>query len=261
MRQSSGYVITLVVAVFLTATAMLGNSTPEIVHASPQEPVKTTKAGPQDFALAQTMTLSASSSGAQASYKLGEKIIVSYDGPIPEGGKLSILWDPDATLDTEQSGNRMFIWSTTPGDKTCDATIIPLKSITVEGQTFDVLAGPPIRYKVRFTIEGKAPPKPDEDDDPPKPQPPGPKPSKEIARIVVVMDTNTDTQPENQKILELRSGPWSEKLLVLDKSQITPQLQQYRVDGGAEEFPQFFAVSSDGEIIRRGHIDDLKLED
>lgn len=212
-----------------------------------QDPVPSSKAGPQDFALSRAMAF-------EKTYALGQKIIVSYDGQIPKGGRLSILWDPDASLDIEQSANRIFIWTTTPGEKSCDATVIPLRTLTVEGQTFDVLAGPPVRYKVRFKVEGWVGP------NPPKPGPvvpgPGPKKSlKEAQRFVIVMDTGSDTQAENESLLRLRSDPtWKDKVLILDRSQAPPR---FLPQGGESDFPFFNAEDSTGAIYRTGHIDEL----
>lgn len=224
-----------------------------------QEPVVTSKADSESFAMAKSMTLLGSSGDATKTYKLGQKIVISYDGQIPKGGRVSILWRPDDSLEIEQAGNRIFIWTTTAGPKNCDATVIPLRTLTVEGQTFDVLAGPPVNYPVRFIVEGGNP-KPN----PPKPGPgPTPDPDKtslrDATRIVIVMDTGSDTQKENETLLGLRSNPeWSSRVLILDKGQAPAKYQP--ANTGAESFPAFNAENSEGKIYRKGHIDEFFKE-
>lgn len=229
-----------------------------------QDPVVASKAGPESFAMAKSMTLNGSAESGAKEYVLGQKIVVSYDGPIPEGGRVSILWRPDESLEIAQAGNRIYIWTRTPGPKSCDATVIPLRTITVEGkngpQTFDVLAGDALNYPVRFTVTGD--PKPN----PPKPGPgpgPGPTPDKtslrDAKRIVVVMDTGSDTQKENEALLMLRSNPeWSQRLLILDKGQ-SPEAY-LPSSPAAESFPFFNAEDDKGKVYRSGHIDEFMKE-
>lgn len=205
----------------------------------------------KEVLLAGTMT-------ASPSYKLGQKIVITYSEPVPEGVELVILWHNDPSLEVEQVDHRLFVWSQSPGPKSLQANIWPTKVVEVNGETIRALVGRPKPFTLRFTIEGKAP-------DPPKPDPgpgPGPNPGpsdKTIARLVVVMDTDTDTQPENQKLLELRSGgKWSQKMLIIDKPQAAATKFRDKLPDGADSYPYFFAENSDGDIVQQGHIDNFE---
>jgi hypothetical protein len=103
--------------------------------------------------------------------EVGKKIIATCNCIVPENGYLSILWDMDDGLEAEQVDQRLFVWGK-PGNHEINAVVIPLRTITVQDQTFDVIAGPILRLDATFKITGKVdpePPGPGPGPDPPNP--------------------------------------------------------------------------------------------
>jgi hypothetical protein len=96
----------------------------------------------------------------ETNYELGKKIIIECTTKPPENGFLNILWDTSDGLDVEQVDNKLHLWGNI-GSYNVDAVVIPLRTITLEGQTFDVIAGPITRYDVNFNIGPGPGPGPD----------------------------------------------------------------------------------------------------
>jgi hypothetical protein len=99
---------------------------------------------------------------------VGQKIVAKVTDPVPENGKLTILWNAPF-LDTEQAESKLFIWGKANKTYSVDAVVIPLKTITVDNQTFDVIAGNIARYNKFIKIIGSIDPDPDPDPEPPDP--------------------------------------------------------------------------------------------
>lgn len=96
-------------------------------------------------------------------YLVGEKIIATINYPIPEGSKLQLLWNNSPELNTEVSSNqeKLCIWGKSRKEPyKIDVIVIPLKTITVEGQTFDVITGAIQRFDKSFIISSSDPPNP-----------------------------------------------------------------------------------------------------
>lgn len=113
---------------------------------------------------------------------VGAKLIASIDNA-PTG---TLLWNASPELQTEQVENRLFIWGQ-PGTYSVNCILIPLKQITVQDQTFDVIAGPIQRLDAQFRIVGTVPPapKPDEEDDPEPPPSSAPFPAPGLSVIIL----------------------------------------------------------------------------
>lgn len=92
---------------------------------------------------------------------VGTKVIAVCEAQTPENIKLMILWDYSDRLEVEKAatGDRLFIWGK-PGRYVVEAIIIPLRSITVQEQTFDVVAGNISRVKGLLQITGSTDPDP-----------------------------------------------------------------------------------------------------
>lgn len=89
---------------------------------------------------------------------VGSKLVAVCTAPVPDGGRLSILWNTSPGLEVEQVDSRLFLWGPA-GEYAIDAVVIPLKTITVDDQTFDVIAGQIQRHAAKVTI-GEPPPDP-----------------------------------------------------------------------------------------------------
>lgn len=132
------------------------------------------------------------------SVEVGHKLVAVCNCVVPDGGKLTILWNASSGLETVQVDNQLFIWGT-PGKYTIDAVVIPLQSITVDGQTFDVIAGQILRLDARFKITGSVTPEPDPEPDPdPDPITDAPFPSPGFAAIVIYETQETGKLPASQ---------------------------------------------------------------
>ena len=101
---------------------------------------------------------------------VGQKVVAEFKAVVPDDGKLSILWTPDGTLESEQVGQRLFLWGKA-GRHSINVIVIPLRTITIGDQTFDVIAGEIRRYDAKFDLIGNGPTPPDPPD---PPDPPGP---------------------------------------------------------------------------------------
>lgn len=100
----------------------------------------------------------------QPEVEIGSKIVITCNHPVPEGGKLQILWNYPSNLEVEDVGGRLFAWGK-PGTYSITAVIIPLKTITVQDQTFDVISGAIINLSSKFKIVGKIDEDEEEEDD------------------------------------------------------------------------------------------------
>lgn len=94
---------------------------------------------------------------------IGSKIVAE----IPNAPRGNILWDYPDTLESEEIGAKVYFWGIA-GTYKINAVIIPLKLITVEGKSFDVVDGPVKRVNATFKIIGSVPPAPVP---PPEPSP------------------------------------------------------------------------------------------
>lgn len=103
--------------------------------------------------------------------EVGEAIVARCDCQVPANGRLDVLWTVSDGVASVQCGDALHLWAK-PGKHSVDAVIIPLRTITVQDQTFDVIAGPIMRLDAKFTVIGKVEPEPDPD--PPGPDPPDP---------------------------------------------------------------------------------------
>ena len=127
---------------------------------------------------------------------VGKKIVVTCTTPTPEGSRLEILWGTSDGLDSEQITTpeaKLFVWGPA-GEHMIDAVVLPMKEITVDGQTFSVLTGPPQRFKARFTIGEPSPP------DPPPPDPTSaPFPSPGFSILILKEASETGRLTEGQR--------------------------------------------------------------
>lgn len=124
---------------------------------------------------------------------VGDKVVAVCEAQVPENGKLMILWDYSERLDIEQaeSGDKLFIWGK-PGLYSVEAIIIPLKTITLQDQTFDVVAGNISRVKGKLKIIGKVDPGPEPDPEVPFAAP---------GYAVMVLKEAKDTLPASQQAI------------------------------------------------------------
>ena len=114
----------------------------------------------------------------------------------------------------------------------------------------------------RLVLKGNTPVPPNPNPpgpNPPNPNPPNPNPPnppqpdpRKVTRVIVVMDTNSDSQTETEKLLALRTGKHSDRVLIIDKQQAP---NKYKPEGeGEHHYPAFFGEDKDGNIVVRGHI-------
>ncbi len=132
---------------------------------------------------------------------VGEKIVAFCKCVTPDdGGHLSILWDHSPELETEQIDDRLFVWGKARAESyRIGAVVIPLRTLTIQDQTFDVIAGPITRLTATFKITGSIEPDPDPD---PDPKPNAPFPSDGFAVIVLKEASETGTlTPAQRSIL------------------------------------------------------------
>ena len=153
---------------------------------------------------------------------LGDKIVAEFEYKVPEGGKLSMLWSVSDGLVSEEADQRLFLWGNV-GDHRVDLVVIPMKTITVDGQTFDVIAGEIQRHDQRFKITGTTPP-PDPVDpvDPPDPTPDkAPFPAPGLTVMVVRESQLGGELPPEQAAIFTNSkviGWWNDNCVKLDGS-------------------------------------------
>jgi len=89
---------------------------------------------------------------------VGKKIVAT----LTDGPNGTNLWSVPSTLESETVGNKLFIWGNA-GTYKIECIIIPLRKITVNDQTFDVIDGPIRKVDATFKIVGPigpTPPKP-----------------------------------------------------------------------------------------------------
>ena len=129
---------------------------------------------------------------------VGAKLVATCVTPVPEGGKLQILWDFPEGVEFEQIGNRVFLWAPA-GSYTLDAVIIPTRTVTVGDQTFDVIAGAIQRSRATVVVGTPEPPPP------PPPPPPDPTqapfPSPGLAVVILREGQETGLLPPSQSAI------------------------------------------------------------
>lgn len=85
--------------------------------------------------------------------EVGQKIVATVE---KNDQNLFILWDHSPDLEVHELENNLFIWGK-EGNYFVEAITIPLKTITVDGETFDVVTGKIQRYKKTIQIGSNDP--------------------------------------------------------------------------------------------------------
>lgn len=131
---------------------------------------------------------------------IGDKIIATV--PIPQGtSKQTILFSASSDLETEQVDNKLFIWGPV-GKYNVNAIVIPLKSVTINNETFDVINGAIQRYDANFTIRPGGPIPPDPTPGPgPSPGPSPPFPADSLTVLILKEAKETGQLPVEQRAI------------------------------------------------------------
>lgn len=129
--------------------------------------------------------------GLQSEVEVGRKIVASID--MPTDGKLSILWAYSPGLESEQIAQKLFIWGKA-GTYYIDAVVIPIRTVTIGEETFDVINGEIIRLKSTLKIiNGPGPG--------PGPDPVVPFPAPGLAVVITHEQQTTAQLPRSQQTI------------------------------------------------------------
>jgi len=122
--------------------------------------------------------------------EVGRKIVASIN--VPTEGKLSILWAYSPGLESEQIGTDLFIWGKA-GTYAIDAVVIPIRTVTIGDETFDVINGEIARYKSTLKITSGPGPGP--------PDPLVPFPAPGLAVVITHEQQTTAQLPRSQQAI------------------------------------------------------------
>ena len=112
-------------------------------------------------------------------YGQGQPIVLSLKLPEVKDSKTIALWEFRQGAYRE-FGTQVAFWPLPSQEDItylAECIVFQTKSITVEGQTFDVLLSSPQKFRSTFKVHGVMPPSPNPNPNPPGPNPPGPNPN------------------------------------------------------------------------------------
>ena len=98
---------------------------------------------------------------SDATYAIGQPIVLECTTPVPPDGTLKTIWETSPGLSTREFGKQLCIWVGTPGDYKVAVTTQVTREVKLNGETLEVLVPDTFKkYTAQFTILGNVPPGP-----------------------------------------------------------------------------------------------------
>jgi len=124
---------------------------------------------------------------SDATYAIGQPIVLECTTPVPPDGTLKTIWETSPGLSTREFGKQLCIWIGVPGDYKVAVTTQVTREVKLNGETLEVLVPDTFKkYTAQFTILGSVPPGPTPTPNPnptPVPVPPNPIPTDRFDNI------------------------------------------------------------------------------